>query len=141
MDDFEVERLDGLRREVLRVEGHQHLGTTADGGGEDVPILLVVRHRQYQVVVAGDHRVGEIVLHRADALLDERRVLTVLHEVLRQLEQHILRPQRPEQSTVSEFEDEVVEQCPVENVGIEEGGKAHSASSSARRFTAAGLPT
>ena len=87
------------------------------------------------------HRVGKVVLHRADALLDEHRVLAVLHEVLSQLEQNILRPQRPEETAVSEFEDEVVEQRPVENVGVEEGGKAHSASSSARRFTSAGLPT
>ena len=81
------------------------------------------------------------MLHRADALLDERQVLPILHEVLRQLEQDVLRPQRPEQSAISEFEDEVVEQRPVENVRVEEGGKAQSASGSARRFTSAGLPT
>ncbi len=123
--DLEVERLDGVRREVLRVGCHEHLSAAANGSREDVPFLLVVRHCRHQVVIVCDHRVGEVVLHRAEALLNERQVLAVLHEVLRQLEQDVLRPQRSEQAAVREFQDEVVEQRPIEDVGVKGSRKPY----------------
>ena len=138
MNDFDVETCDGVRREVLEVERHQYLRATADSGCEHVPVLLVVRHRRHQIVVPGDHRVGEVARHSADSLLHQGLLLAVLDQVALEFDHHIRGPQRPEQATVRELKDEVVEQRSIEDVGVEEGGERHSASNSARRFTSSG---
>lgn len=47
-------RLQRRAREVPEVKGHQDLGTACHGGGEDVTVLAIARHRIDQRLVVGD---------------------------------------------------------------------------------------
>lgn len=51
VQDGDAVRGSGLGWEVPQIRGHEQLGSTASRGGQDVPVLGVVRHRVDEVLV------------------------------------------------------------------------------------------
>lgn len=140
VDDLEVERLNRVRRKSFKLNVTSTSAPPRTAAASTCRSFSSFRHRRNEIVVARHHRVSKVVLHRGDALFYEVRILAVRDQVLREFGHHILRPERPEQTAISEFENEVVDQRPVQDIRVEERRKAHSASSSFNRFTLFGSP-
>jgi len=52
---------------VLQIEGHDGVGTTADGGGEHMPVLGIARHLVDEVIKLLNKRLGaESFPHHSD---------------------------------------------------------------------------
>ena len=50
MKDLDPVRRCTLVGKVLQIEGHDGVGTTADGGGEHMPVLGIARHQVDEVI-------------------------------------------------------------------------------------------
>jgi hypothetical protein len=58
VEDRDVVRIARRRREILDVERHERVRSTAHRSGENVPVLDVTSHRAHEMVVVVDERGG-----------------------------------------------------------------------------------
>ena len=58
MKDLDPVRRRTLVGKVLQIEGHDGVGTTADGGGEHMPVLGIARHLVDEVIKLLNKRFG-----------------------------------------------------------------------------------
>ena len=73
----------GSQLEILKVHGHDHVSTAADGGGQYMPVVGIRKLKTFdQAFIAADKRTGRVFVHQfARALqLLTRQVGTVFQE-------------------------------------------------------------
>jgi len=90
MHNFQIKLRRGARREVPKVEGHKHFGTTPNGSGQHMAILLLIRHGRHKFLMARNHCVRKVTPHSGHAFTDEFTVFTICDEVPLQFHEYVL---------------------------------------------------
>ena len=127
MDRFDSERVARFGWEVVEVEGDDQLAVGRDGGGEDVPVLRVVRHRGFEALDLAGVNFG-FFEGRAHRRHDPRGLVLgdlALSEVAGHLLEDPGAPERGVELELGEPKQGVAEREGVEDVGVEDGAEDH----------------
>ncbi len=96
MENSELGRFDGCRREITKIRGDQHFYIGTHRSGQHVTVLRVACHSRFEIAVSGDDGIRERTPHPIDPVPHLTIVQTRhVDQVPLQLDQDVLRPQRP----------------------------------------------
>lgn len=124
-------RAQAVLREVLQVEGHDHVSPGSDRGGKDMSVVGVRKtDRRDEILVAGDQAIPNMAVHEIPRAFElvKRQVRPIPQDARHPFPMDVRRPSRPEEIGHGEAHEEVAQRRGVQHARVIERRERHHGS-------------